>query len=67
MSQLEVPQCTNSGIWYSFGSAAPLGLTYKVPVLRTAHVDKPALERIRRRFTFEDMMRPNTITKEAAV
>ena len=45
----------------------PLGLTYKVPVLRTAHVDKPALERIRRRFTFEDMMRPNTITKEAAI
>lgn len=39
-----------------------LGLTYKVPIIRTAHVDKPALERIRRKFTFEDMMRPTNIT-----
>ena len=45
----------------------PFGMTYMVPVLRTAHVDKPAMERIRRRFTFEDMMRPSTITKDAAV
>ena len=45
----------------------PFGLTYRVPVVRTAHVDKPTIQRLGRWFTFEDMMRPNPMTKEPAV
>lgn len=56
-------------LWYLvfIRKRGPFGLNCIVPVLRTAHVDKPALERIRRRFTFEELMRPNTAAKEAAV
>ena len=33
------------------------GLSYKVPVIRTAHIDRATAKRLGRRFTFEDMMR----------
>ena len=36
-----------------------LGFYYKAPVVRTAHVDKQTAKRLGRRFTFEEMMRPN--------
>ena len=42
----------------------PFGLTCKVPVIRTAHVDAKTVRRLGRRFTFEDMMRPR-IKEEA--
>ena len=35
------------------------GLSYKVPVIRTAHIDRATAKRLGRRFTFEDMMRSN--------
>ena len=33
-----------------------LGFWYRVPVVRTAHVDRAATRRLGRLFTFEDMM-----------
>ena len=45
----------------------PFGLTCTVPVVRTAHVDGRTVRRLGRRFTFEDMMRPDVNAKEAAV
>ena len=41
------------------------GLTWMVPVLRCAHVDRQTLSRLGRRFTFEDMMRPNSASPQA--
>lgn len=41
------------------------GLTYKVPVIRTAHVDRQTIQRLGRTFTFEEMMRPSIANKEA--
>ena len=37
-----------------------LGFYYRVPVVRTAHVDRETLRRLGRRFTFEDMMKPHS-------
>ena len=44
----------------------PFGLTYRVPVVRTAHVDGQTIARLGRWFTFEDMMRPNALAKRPA-
>ena len=35
---------------------SPLGFWYRAPKLRTAHVDRAAVKRLGRVFTFEDMM-----------
>lgn len=45
----------------------PFGLTWAMPVVRTAHVDGPTARRLGRRFTFEEMMRPTIDCEEAAV
>ena len=45
-----------------------LGFYIKAPVVRTAHVDRQTAKRLRRMFSFEEMMRPNpgeAILKEA--
>ena len=45
------------------------GFYCKVPVVRTAHVDKETAKRLGRMFTFEELMRPHasrTTLKEAA-
>ena len=45
-----------------------LGFYCKVPVVRTAHVDKQTAKRLGRMFTFEELMRLNsspTTLKEA--
>jgi hypothetical protein len=36
-----------------------LGFYYKAPVVRTAHTDMQTARRLGRRFTIEDLMRPN--------
>ena len=35
---------------------SPLGFWFRAPKLRTAHVDRAAVRRLGRVFTFEDMM-----------
>ena len=35
---------------------SPLGFWFRAPKLRTAHVDRAAVQRLSRVFTFEDMM-----------
>ncbi|MBQ6374146.1 MAG: hypothetical protein IJJ45_06600 [Clostridia bacterium] len=42
------------------------GIFYRAPVVRTAHVDRRTAERLGRRFTIEEMMRPRVPRRAAA-
>ena len=45
----------------------PFGLTYAVPVLRTALVNRRTFMHFGRRFPFEELSRLNPITREAEI